>query len=143
MQLVPRRKRLDKLRVACCAWLIDPGKCDNVWSICMVEGSTSNGTLTVGGVDHRLHTDNISYVPDSGLGFHSVKVAALNIGDNSSATASIQVGQSAILDTGTNVLLLPSHVRSKSAPTGDATRGWILTCGWILPIVVDVADLSH
>lgn len=104
----------------------------------MVEGSTSNGTLTVGGVDHRLHTDNISYVPDSGLGFHSVKVAALNIGDNnSSATASIQVGESAILDTGTNVLLLPSHVRASAArpsvrPMASfarATVGRNLVCG--------------
>ena len=33
--------------------------CDNVWSICMSQGNTSNGTLTVGGVDDRLHLDDV------------------------------------------------------------------------------------
>ena len=36
------------------ASLVAAGKCDNVWSICMHEGKTSNGTLTVGGVDTRF-----------------------------------------------------------------------------------------
>ena len=35
--------------------------CDNVWSICMHEGTKSNGTLTIGGVDPRLSA-NVSCV---------------------------------------------------------------------------------
>jgi len=85
--------------------LVDAGKCDNVWALCMYEGSQSNGTLTIGGADARLADGPIIYVPDSGLGFHSVSVASLKLGDST-----IQVGQNAILDTGTNVLLLPSTV---------------------------------
>ena len=93
------------------ASLVSGGACDNVWSICMNQGNTSNGTLTVGGVDHRLHVDDIQYVPDAGLGFHSVKVEALQIvgaGGANSTTASVSVDEAAILDTGTNVLLLPT-----------------------------------
>ena len=33
------------------ASLVAAGKCDNVWAICMKEGSKSNGTITIGGVD--------------------------------------------------------------------------------------------
>ena len=56
-------------------------------------------------------THHNRYVADSGYGFHSVEVNALNIGGSGgTAAASIKVGESAILDTGTNVLLLPSKV---------------------------------
>lgn len=83
--------------------LVARGHCDNVWALCMHEGDKSNGTLTIGGADARLSDGPIVYVPDSGLGFHSVSVASLNLGGSK-----ITVGKSAILDTGTNVLLLPS-----------------------------------
>lgn len=90
---------------------------DNVWSICMHEGSVSNGTLTIGGVDPRL-SDKVDYVKDVGQGFHSVHVESITIG-GISVTASppaspadvgsvVQVGKAAILDTGTNILLVPA-----------------------------------
>eukprot|EP00747_Dinoflagellata_sp_TGD_P181006 gnl/TRDRNA2_/TRDRNA2_34401_c0_seq2.p1 gnl/TRDRNA2_/TRDRNA2_34401_c0~~gnl/TRDRNA2_/TRDRNA2_34401_c0_seq2.p1 ORF type:complete len:409 (+),score=52.38 gnl/TRDRNA2_/TRDRNA2_34401_c0_seq2:59-1285(+) len=88
--------------------LVAAGKCDNVWSLCMYEGKQSNGTLTIGGVDPSLSDGPIVYVPDSGIGFHAVKVANLKLGNES-----LEVGENAILDTGTNVLLLPSRVYSK------------------------------
>ena len=86
------------------ASLVAAGKCPNVWSICMHPGSTSNGTLTIGGADPRLSIGGkVDYVPDVGMGFHSVKVDSMVLGN-----ASLSIGGSAILDTGTNVLLVPT-----------------------------------
>eukprot|EP00947_MAST-08B_sp_MAST-8B-sp1_P003652 g3652.t1 len=104
--------------------LVANKKCDNVWAMCMTEGSKSNGTITIGGVDERLSVGgNVSYVPDTGLGFHSVKVESLRLGGSktsgtsggsqqAASGASVPVSASAILDTGTNVLLLGSSVKS-------------------------------
>jgi hypothetical protein len=101
--------------------LVASNKCDNVWSICMHEGSKSNGSITIGGVDPRL-SSNVQYVADSGFGFHSVQVTSITIGgsapmpvsdDVARARAPIPVGASAILDTGTNILLVPSSVLAK------------------------------
>merc|ERR1719230_2204269 len=89
------------------AQLVAADLCDNVWALCMYEGRHSNGTLTIGGVDSRL-SDPVVYVPDSGVMFHSVHVASMKLGKNE-----LKVDQSAILDTGTNVLLLPSSVYSE------------------------------
>merc|ERR1712003_28057 len=77
----------------------------------MHEGKHSNGTLTIGGVDSRL-SEPVAYVPDSGFFFHAVKVASMTIG-----TKTVQIGQSGILDTGTNILLLPSSVYSEFQTT--------------------------
>lgn len=104
------------------AQLVENGKCDNVWAMCMSEGSKSNGTITIGGVDERLAVDGkVPYVSDVGLGFHSVRVNSLDLAG--SVGASIEVGASAILDTGTNVLLLPSKVMAqlKEAMCADTT----------------------
>ena len=93
--------------------LVSAGKCDNVWSMCMYEGNKSNGTLTIGGADERLSDGPVQYVPDSGQGFHSVSVESLTLegGSGGGASATIKVGASAILDTGTNVLLVGSAIR--------------------------------
>jgi len=88
--------------------LVSSGKCDNVWALCMYEGSSGNGTLTIGGVDPRLSDTAVQYVPDDGTFFRSVHVQSLKVGD-----VDLKVGQSAILDTGTNVLLLPSSLYSQ------------------------------
>jgi hypothetical protein len=96
------------------ASLVAAGKSDNVWAMCMAPGSKSNGTLTIGGVDPRLSVGgNVTYVPDSCTGFHCVSVHSIEIGGKAAAgsaagagAASIPVGKSGILDTGTNVLLL-------------------------------------
>jgi len=95
------------------ASLVKAGQCDNVWSMCMVDGKTSNGTLTVGGVDDRLHLENITYVKDVGIGFHSVQVNAISVSSVNSSSASLSVNEPAILDTGTNVLLLPSKLLTR------------------------------
>jgi hypothetical protein len=107
------------------AALVSQGLCANVWALCLHEGSVSNGTLTVGGVDDRLASGPVTYVADSGSGFHSVNVHALILGPANVSTeaawakpaavrlptaavgAGADVG-SAILDTGTNILLLPA-----------------------------------
>jgi len=93
------------------AELVAAGKCDNVWAICMHEGSVSNGTLTVGGVDPRL-SDKVEYVKDVGRGFHSVQVESITIGASTTAATAtvgkdVPVSSAAILDTGTNILLVP------------------------------------
>jgi len=85
--------------------LVKAGLAENVWAMCMYEGTTSNGTLTIGGVDERLSEGPVQYVPDAGLFFHSVKVSELKLGN-----VSVPVGKTAILDTGTNILLLPAKV---------------------------------
>jgi hypothetical protein len=59
--------------------LVAAGDCEKVWAICMHEGSVSNGTLTVGGVDPRLSDGEVAYVPDAGHGFHAVSVAAITL----------------------------------------------------------------
>jgi len=86
--------------------LVKNQKCDNVWAICINEGAKSNGTLTIGGSDPRLSVGQVTYVPDVGLGFHSVRVTNFIVGN-----ASVPVGGAAILDTGTNILLVPKSVR--------------------------------
>lgn len=94
------------------AQLVKAGLCENIWAMCMYQGQTHNGTLTIGGVDTRLSDGPVNYVPDVGLGFHSVKVESLLLNGHSPSPTTIGVGKSAILDTGTNVLLLPSSVMS-------------------------------
>jgi len=99
------------------AQLVAAGKCDNVWAMCMYEGAKSNGTLTIGGVDPRL-SDDVQYVPDSGRGFHSVHVNSMKLGDST-----INVGESGILDTGTNILLVPPNVYTEMQKSMCANAG--------------------
>ena len=100
------------------AELVAQGKADNVWAICMNDGPISNGTITIGGVDERFVASGskVEYVPDSGRGFHSVTVASITLGGqragghkerSTTAATTIPVNEIGILDTGTNVLLLP------------------------------------
>ena len=42
------------------AALVRAGECDNVWAMCMHQGTHSNGTLTLGGVDSRLYDGPIA-----------------------------------------------------------------------------------
>lgn len=87
------------------ATLVAAGKCDNVWAICMnEEGSASNGTLTIGGVDSSLSDGPIHYVKNTGFLHPGVDVVSMTLG---SKTIPVGRDSSAILDTGTNVLLLP------------------------------------
>jgi len=87
------------------AQIAKTGACDNVWALCMYEGKSSNGTLTIGGIDERLADGPITYVADVGRqsgDVHSgVHVSQVKIGRDR-----ISVNQTGWLDTGTNVLLL-------------------------------------
>ena len=95
------------------ASLVAAGLCDNVWAMCMSEGSKSNGTITIGGVDERLSVNGtVGYVEDVGFGFHYVQVNSMTLTSQGGggSSVSIQVGEAGILDTGTNVLLAPTKV---------------------------------
>eukprot|EP00998_Keelungia_sp_KM082_P003496 NODE_1434_length_1334_cov_70.681856_g1421_i0.p1 GENE.NODE_1434_length_1334_cov_70.681856_g1421_i0~~NODE_1434_length_1334_cov_70.681856_g1421_i0.p1 ORF type:complete len:403 (+),score=89.22 NODE_1434_length_1334_cov_70.681856_g1421_i0:60-1268(+) len=84
--------------------LVKAGKSKNLWAICMNEGSKSNGTVTLSEIDNRLYTGSIQYTPMVDDGFYSVKMDSIKVGE-----ASISgLNPTAILDTGTNVLLLPT-----------------------------------
>lgn len=110
------------------AQLVANNKCDNVWAMCMTEGTKSNGSITIGGVDPRL-SSNVSYVPDSGYGFHAVEVDSISTTkmgvkkQRVEVQSSVPVGASGILDTGTNILLVPGSVLSglKSAICSDSS----------------------
>ena len=105
------------------AQLVANNECDNIWAICMSAGSESNGTLTIGGVDPSLSVDGkVDYVDDVGLGFHSVHVNSLILGETS-----ISVNEAAILDTGTNILLAPTNVM-KSLQSAMCKDSSLVSC---------------
>merc|ERR1712232_181500 len=113
------------------ARLVDEGFCAPVWSLCFHEGSVSTGTLTIGGVDERLADGNITYVqntasipvgpPVGKVWLYGVHVSQLKVG-----TAIVEVGYTAFLDSGTNILLLPTdlhhHVRNSMCADESLTR---------------------
>jgi len=106
------------------AQLVAGGKCDNIWAMCMHQGTKSNGTITIGGADPRLSNGTIHYVKDVGRGFHSVQVVSLTLGGSGgSSSPTIQVNEAAILDTGTNILLAPTKVMKalQSAMCADSS----------------------
>ena len=79
----------------------------NMFGMCFVQGKTSNGTITFGGTDPRLYEREITYVPDTGAAFYSVELKTISVaGKAVPATSS----GGAILDSGTNVLLLPTEM---------------------------------
>lgn len=62
------------------ATLANAGKCDRIWGLCMFQGRSSNGTMTVGGVDNKLADGGIQYVPDTGFIYNTVDVSTLTLG---------------------------------------------------------------
>jgi len=104
------------------ATLVGAGKCENIWAMCMHEGSVSNGTLSVGGVDSRLSSGSIEYVKDQATFAHGVHVTSLKVGNKK-----VTINQNAVLDSGTNVLLLPSALYPdvKSSMCADSS---LLNC---------------
>jgi len=89
------------------ATLANAGKCDRIWGLCMHEGRISNGTMTVGGVDEQLADGPINYVPNTGFIYDTVDVSSMSVGGKM-----IAVNDGAILDSGTNILLLSPKVFS-------------------------------
>ena len=63
-----------------------------------------------------MHTHTGRYVPDVGEGFHSVQVVGIAIGSSATVAAPqaprtvVPVNKAAILDTGTNILLVPGSL---------------------------------
>jgi len=82
----------------------------DVWAICMMRGAKSNGTITFGGTDERLYTGAIEYVSNPyGNQFYGVNTPQMAVQFKNGTSAVIENTQSSsILDTGTNVLLLPT-----------------------------------
>eukprot|EP00041_Stephanoeca_diplocostata_P031233 m.968662 g.968662 ORF g.968662 m.968662 type:complete len:498 (-) comp23918_c0_seq1:2325-3818(-) len=79
---------------------------EDVWGLCLHQGN-SNGTITIGGLDMTLATGAMQYTPDVGEPqFYEMKMEGIAFG----ATKSIAgVKSSIIIDTGTNILLLPDE----------------------------------
>jgi len=80
---------------------------ENVFAMCLHHGSTSNGSITLGGVDSRLYHGDFQWVDNAygiGSGFGLNIAGGIMVGDSTSpveGTSSV-----ATLDSGTNVLLL-------------------------------------
>jgi len=124
------------------AQLVANNKCENIWAMCMQEGSKSNGSLTIGGVDPRLSNGTVDYVDDSGEGFHAVDVDSITVHNGATTSpsstvsvgGSVNVGGSAILDTGTNILLVGTKVLKGieaamcTSDTPNCEALWAKTC---------------
>ena len=80
-----------------------------MWSLCLQPGAVSNGTITLGGIDSRLHDGDVVYTPDVGGGqFYSMQLNGMKLGGQQVYTDEPQV----IIDSGTNILLLPDETFS-------------------------------
>jgi len=85
-----------------------------IWSLCLQPGRISNGTITVGGIDQRLYTGTMQYTPNSGGGqFYQMNLNGINVGSNSVFVDEQQV----IIDSGTNILLVPDETYSSMKST--------------------------
>lgn len=95
--------------------LVSAGLAEDKWAICLAKGSKSNGTLTIGGVDERLIADGaelglVKNVAGSATGFYSVAVpGGITLNGTGGKPIDGIDNHAAILDTGTNVLLLPDQ----------------------------------
>mmetsp|Transcript_15712 Transcript_15712/g.38754 ORF Transcript_15712/g.38754 Transcript_15712/m.38754 type:complete len:424 (+) Transcript_15712:41-1312(+) len=79
----------------------------NVWAICLSQGSEGNGTLTFGGIDERLYNGTVGYTPNTGGMFYAMELSG-GVQINGVPVDSTVGQKEAILDSGTNVLLLPT-----------------------------------
>lgn len=74
----------------------------NSWSICLHHGTTSNGTITLGGVDQRLVAGDFMYTQDVGFQFYSMDFSGMTVGGK----AVSGLGSTVVIDSGTNDLLI-------------------------------------
>jgi len=115
------------------AALVDAGKIkQDVFAMCFNEGAISNGTMTVGGVDPTLYTGDIQYVPNVGFGYnmklHGIQVFGKTVKGTTTT---------AILDSGTNVLLI------SDGSFADMKSTFIKQCSTTpLPGICDVSSNS-
>ena len=101
---------------------VDGHYCEPVFGICMHEGTHSNGTMTIGGVDESLAEGPIEYVPSTNrTSWHEMEVKHITLtGGEWSKNITVPFGiyaNRAILDTGTNDLLLPTDVYRETRRT--------------------------
>jgi len=81
---------------------------EDVFSMCFVEGSKSNGTFTIGGIDSRLYSGTIQYTENVGGDYeYDIQLVDIQI---AGVTIDNTQDQVAILDSGTNVLLLTDEM---------------------------------
>ena len=74
--------------------------------MCLHKGTTSNGTFTVGGLDSRLYTGQFQWAKNVGAVLYEMPLAGITV--NGKAVACSR--KTAILDSGTNVLLVPTPI---------------------------------
>ena len=79
---------------------------EDMFGMCLAQGSTSNGTFTVGALDTRLYTGEMSWAPNIGGGLYEMPLSGITVGGKAIKVAR----KSAILDSGTNVLLVPTPI---------------------------------
>jgi len=79
----------------------------NEFAMCFNPGSKSNGTLTLGGVDSSLYTGSFQTVKNSGGINNDYEMPMINI--EVFGTPLEGTPPSVILDSGTNILLLPTQ----------------------------------
>jgi len=80
---------------------------EDLWALCILPGgTTSNGTITLGGVPSDLYHGQIKYTPNpgatTGSPFYEMTVNSMSLG----STKLSNVESTVIIDTGTNDLLL-------------------------------------
>merc|ERR1711920_465772 len=78
----------------------------------------STGSLTIGGVDMRLVDGPIKYVENVGLGLEDRNEYAVNVSRVLFGETAFESGHVAVLDSGTNILLLPTEMR-------NAVKAWM------------------
>lgn len=69
---------------------------ENVWSLCINHGSTSNGSLTLGGIDERLYTGDIKYTPSISGVYYAMAMKGGLVGNTSFSGLKKDI----IIDTG-------------------------------------------
>lgn len=96
---------------------------EDMFGMCLKEGTKSNGTFTVGGPDPRLYTGEFAWSKNlGGEGLYEMPISGMNLGGSA-----IDLGnrKTAILDSGTNVLLVPTPIFNgvKQAMLGQCQAG--------------------
>lgn len=79
---------------------------ENKFAMCFHQGAHSNGTMTIGGTDPQFYHGEIKYVTNTGGSF-SYGMDLLDIVIDGQPLGDTSTNQ-AILDSGTNVLLVPT-----------------------------------
>jgi hypothetical protein len=89
--------------------LVDAGYiAQDIFSMCFQSGSKSNGTFTLGGTDSRLYSGKILYTTNVG-GDYEYDLQLIDI-QIAGTTVDQTQNQVAILDSGTNVLLVTDEM---------------------------------